>query len=77
MTVTVSTKGQMVIPSSIRKKYRIKPRSKVEFLDMGNEIVIVPIPNNSFIESRGALRGVNVEDLIKQRRKERHNEHKG
>ena len=71
MTVTVSVKGQMVIPAKIRKKYHIKPESKVELIDTGKEIVIIPIPSNPFRQSKGILKGVATKDLIKARRKER------
>lgn len=76
MTVTVSVKGQMVIPAKIRKKYHIKPESKVELIDTGREIVIIPIPSNSFKQSKGILKGITSLDLIKARRKERSYEHR-
>lgn len=71
MTVTVSIKGQMVIPSDIRKKYHIKPRTKVEIFDKGKEIVIIPLPDDPVKDSRGILKGVATKDLLKLRQKER------
>ncbi|MBN2097556.1 MAG: AbrB/MazE/SpoVT family DNA-binding domain-containing protein [Candidatus Omnitrophica bacterium] len=76
MTITISERGQMVIPAVIRKKYKIKAQTKVELLDTGKEIVIVPIPKASLRQSRGILKGVNVKDLIAARREERRYEHK-
>ncbi len=75
MTITVSARGQMVIPASIRKRYGIKPQSKIELLDLGNEVVIVPILERSLAKSRGILRGVSTADLIKERKKLRKLEH--
>ena len=75
MTITVSARGQMVIPASIRKRYGIKPNSKVELLDFGKEIVIVPIKVQSIAEARGILKGVSSADLIRERRKARKQEH--
>jgi AbrB family looped-hinge helix DNA binding protein len=75
MTVTVSSKGQMVLPSQIRKRYNIGPQTKVEVLDTGDEIVIVPLPQNTFRASRGILKGVTSDDVIAARRKERKYEH--
>ena len=75
MMVTVSVRGQTVIPSSIRRKYRIGPKSRVEFIDTGKEIVLVPIPPNSFVHSKGILKGLSTNDLVKERRKERLREH--
>ena len=76
MTVTISTKGQVVIPSELRKRYKLKPRSKVEFLDNGSEITLVPIPREPFKASYGILKGkgVTTKDLINFRRKERKKE---
>ena len=76
MSVVVSVRGQTVIPSEIRKKYKIKAKSKIEFIDTGEEIVIIPLPENSFLESRGILKGVSTKDLIEERRKARKYEHK-
>jgi AbrB family looped-hinge helix DNA binding protein len=71
MTLTVSIKGQMVIPTKIRKKYNIQPQTKVELIDKGNEIVIVPLPKDPLRDSRGILKGVSTNDLLKLRRQER------
>lgn len=70
MTVTVSIKGQMVIPSDIRKKYHIKPRTKVEIFDKGKEIVIIPLPSDPIRDSRGILKGVSTKDILKLRHKD-------
>lgn len=76
MTVTISNKGQMVIPVALRKKYAIRPNSKIELIDTGEEIVIIPLPSsNSFDTARGMLKGVSTDDLIEARRTERVREH--
>jgi AbrB family looped-hinge helix DNA binding protein len=76
MTVTVSIKGQMIIPSQIRKKYHIQPQTKVEVIDKGKEIVIIPLPKDPFRDSRGILKGISTKDLIKFRRQEKISEQK-
>lgn len=75
MTVTVSSRGQMVIPAEIRQRYGIKEHGKVELLDLGNEVVIVPLTGRSFSGARGILKGVSTGDLIKYRRAARKKEH--
>ena len=77
MTITVSARGQMVIPASIRKRYGIKQKSVVELLDLGKEVVIVPIMEKSMLKSRGILKGVSTNDLVKERRNLRKQEHSG
>lgn len=74
MTITVSNRGQMVIPAELRKKYDIHAQTKVELLDTGKEIVIVPIPKGSYRKAKGILKGISVKDLIEARREERENE---
>lgn len=44
MPAKVSTKGQLVLPVKIRKKYGIAPGKEVEILDFGSEIVIITPP---------------------------------
>lgn len=77
MTVTVSAKGQLVIPAAIRKRYQLTPKSKVDVLDSGYSIVIVPIPKtgDAFLLSRGLLKGkVSSHAFLKMRREERRRE---
>jgi len=77
MSVTISTRGQTVIPAEIRKKYGLGPHSKVEFIDTGKQIILVPLPSDPFKSSRGILKGlVSNKDLFELRRKERELERK-
>lgn len=71
MTLKISNKGQIVIPAFIRKKYGLTPKTKVELLDTGNEIVIVPVTGKDYKAARGILKGVSVKDIVNQRRAER------
>ena len=78
MTAKVSLRGQTVIPAALREKYNIRPNSRVEFLDAGGEIVLVPVPENGFKTARGLLKksGLSLKDLWKYRREERKRERK-
>jgi AbrB family looped-hinge helix DNA binding protein len=75
MTLTISTRGQMVLPSAVRRRHHLIPHSKVEVLDNGKEIILIPLPKDSFKKSRGILTGVSTKDLINLRRLERSREH--
>jgi AbrB family looped-hinge helix DNA binding protein len=75
MSVAVSIRGQMVIPAEIRRRYGIGANTRVEFVDTGSEIVLVPIPSRSFAKSKGILKGVSTKDLIAERRLARAKEH--
>ena len=78
MTAKVSLRGQTVIPAALRRKYNIRPNSRVEFLDIGGEIVLVPIPRDGFKKARGSLKnsGISLQDLWDFRREEREHESK-
>ena len=43
MSVTVSTKFQIVIPKKIREAYDIKPGQKWEFVPIGDGLRLVPV----------------------------------
>lgn len=55
-TVTISEKYQMVIPKSVREKWRIKPGQKVRLIVYGNVLEVVPVRNIK--EARGFLKGM-------------------
>jgi len=60
MVTTISVRGQVVIPVKLRKKYHIRPTSKLEWIDTGNALSLFPIPDNPVKSSRGMLKGTRV-----------------
>ena len=78
MTATISAKGQLVIPAAIRRRYRLTPHTKVDILDTGHAIVILPAPKgDAFLASRGLLKGkLSTKDVLTFRRQERAREAK-
>ena len=42
-TAQVTSKGQLVVPARLRRKYGIKPGTKVRFIERGGEIVFQPV----------------------------------
>lgn len=53
-TAQVSDKGQVTLPSDMRKALGLKPRAKIEFELKGKEIVVRPV--RSVREVRGMFR---------------------
>jgi AbrB family looped-hinge helix DNA binding protein len=45
-TATVSAKGWVVIPKSMRDKHGLKKGSRVQVLDYGQILAIVPLPDD-------------------------------
>ncbi|MDP2209838.1 MAG: AbrB/MazE/SpoVT family DNA-binding domain-containing protein [Bacteroidota bacterium] len=70
---TVTIKGQVVIPSGIRKKYGIKSGTKVYFLGQEGIIKIIPVTsevieaNFGFLKTNGKL----LKALMEEKKRER------
>ncbi len=45
---TVTTKGQLVIPSKLRRKYAIRKGTQVAFVEEENRLVLQPLTPDSF-----------------------------
>lgn len=72
MLTTVSSRGQTSVPAEIRKKYGLKGNSKLQWIDEGGFITVVPVGADPIASFRGKSRGRNlVEALLEARRKER------
>ncbi len=56
--VTISPKFQVVIPREIRKSMHLKPGQKVQVVEYGNRIELVPIIEMSRL--RGVAEGINI-----------------
>jgi len=74
METTATSKGQIVIPSSIRRKFEIKAgtRIQIEVDEKAHEIILKPI-TRQFIESlHGKYKGEGLmEELMAEKRRER------
>ena len=64
-TVTVSTKYQVVIPRRVRQALDIQPGQKMQVIEYGNSIIMIPV--RPIQEARGSLKGI---DTDTQREKE-------
>ena len=54
-SVKVLNKGQIVIPASIRKKYAIKPGSRIQMFEYGRLIYIIPHTDDPVNGAQGCL----------------------
>ncbi len=60
-TATISPKYQVVIPKEIRKKLRLSPKQRLQILEKGGVITLVPeLPLKSF---RGIAKGMKRTDF--------------
>jgi len=71
MKAKVTSRGQVSIPSEIRKKFNIEPESRVEWIVEGNVIKVIPLPKDPVAAFRGrGSRKYSTEQLIEERRAE-------
>jgi AbrB family looped-hinge helix DNA binding protein len=70
--VTVSSKGQIVLPAEIRKKYGVEQGTQLELLDNGVSISLIPDRKAAVHALRGILRdaGYSTADFVQERREE-------
>lgn len=75
MLSTVSTRGQTVIPAEIRKRHRLKPKVRLQWIDDGKVIMVVPISDDPIASFRGKSKDKGlVQALLKGRKEERERE---
>jgi AbrB family looped-hinge helix DNA binding protein len=72
MQTKVSSRGQTAIPAQIRKKYGINGNSKLQWIDQGEIITVVPISEDPIKAFRGGSKNKDiVKELLEDRKKER------
>lgn len=72
-TATVSTKGWVVIPKELRDKYGLKKGSRVQVLDYGELLALIPLPDDPVKALHGMLEGGPslTADLMAERARDR------
>ncbi|MBI3333499.1 MAG: AbrB/MazE/SpoVT family DNA-binding domain-containing protein [Candidatus Omnitrophica bacterium] len=72
MQTTVTDRGQTSIPAAIRRRHKLKPQSKLIWLDFGTTISVIPVSGDPMKLIRGMFkrRGL-TKLLLEQRRQER------
>ncbi len=75
-TAYVTSKGQLVVPSRLRRKYGIKPGTKVRFVERDNEIVFQPLTREYIRSVCGMLKSGTsaTQELLRERARDRERE---
>jgi len=72
METTATSKGQIVIPASIRRRLGIKEGTRIKIEEKGNEIILKPITREYVHSLRGKLRGKGLmKALMAEKKRER------
>ena len=72
-TTIVTTKGQIVIPSKIRQRLKIKRGTKLYIEERGNELILKPVTPEYFERIAGVLptKGKLSKALLEERAKDK------
>jgi AbrB family looped-hinge helix DNA binding protein len=75
-TAYVTSKGQLVVPARLRRKYGIKPGTKICFIERESEIVFQPVTRECIRGVCGMLKSETsaTEELLKERAKDKERE---
>ena len=75
-TTIVTTKGQIVIPSKIRQRLKIKRGTKLYIEERGNELILKPVTPEYFERIAGVLptKGKLSKALLEERTKDKERE---
>lgn len=67
----VTTKGQLVIPAKLRRKYEIHVGTRVAFVEDGNRLLLQPLTSGFIRSLRGSLKGRALDVLYEERKRDR------
>ncbi len=75
----VTTKGQLVVPARLRRKYGIKAGTLIRFLERDSEIILQPLTGEYIRSVCGMLAaaGPATPELLKERASDRRREGRG
>jgi len=71
-TVKTLAKGQIVIPAAIRKRYRIEPGTRIQIMEYGGIIYLIPPVEDPIRAACGLLpsKPALSQKLLRERKKE-------
>ena len=70
MISTVTKRGQTAIPAAIRRHYNIMPYTRIEWIDDGHSIAIVPVAKDPIKSLRGKYRRYDLGSALSRLRTE-------
>jgi AbrB family looped-hinge helix DNA binding protein len=73
---TMTSKGQIVVPAKLRRRYGLKPGTKVYFIERDNEILFQPITKEYIRSVHGMLTSETsaTKELLKERARDKERE---
>jgi len=74
MRTKVTKRGQVSVPSQVRKKLKIGPETELEWVVEGATVRVIPLPSDPIRAFRGSGKKGMVKRLLRDRRRDRQRE---
>lgn len=74
MRTKVTKRGQVSVPSQVRKKLKIGPDTQLEWVVEGATVRVIPLPSDPVRAFRGSGKKGMVKRLLSDRRQDRQRE---
>ena len=74
MRSTITARGQTVIPAPIRRRFRLGPADRLEWIVDENGIHVVPVREDPIAAFRGQGKGGATARLLEERQRDREKE---
>lgn len=74
MRSTITSRGQTVIPATIRRRFRLSPSDRLEWIVDGDGIRVIPVKENPIEAFRGQGKGGSTQRLLADRKRDLENE---
>ncbi len=72
---SITPKGQIMIPASLRRKFGITPQTRIVIYEEGQQIVLKPITPHTIRQLHGSLQGSGMlKALLEERARDRERE---
>jgi AbrB family looped-hinge helix DNA binding protein len=68
MDTHLSTKGQVIIPVELRRKYKLEPGMRLRVVDTGEGILLTPVTEQDVAKLRGILKGSDALKILLEER---------
>jgi len=70
MMTTITERGQTVVPASIRRKHGLTASSKLEWVEDGDSIRVIPLPADPIEAGKGLFKGRGLRKALLTSRRE-------
>jgi bifunctional DNA-binding transcriptional regulator/antitoxin component of YhaV-PrlF toxin-antitoxin module len=74
MHTKVSKRGQVSVPSRVRRQLKIGPETRLEWVIEGATARVIPLPADTIQAFRGSGKKGQVKQLLRERKKDRKRE---